>query len=112
MEALPILTEQNLLDAAGSKSFEHGEAHLDAVANPTENGPGVITAVVYGNDTYDVVLHDVVLEFGPDDLAGECDCPYGDQGYWVYSQCTGLQSGGEANLRTALASDVGTDPQC
>jgi hypothetical protein len=32
--------------------------------------------------------------------------------YRFHSQCTGLQSGGEANLRTALTSDVSTDRQC
>ncbi|WP_157840009.1 SDR family NAD(P)-dependent oxidoreductase, partial [Streptomyces megasporus] len=32
--------------------------------------------------------------------------------YRVYSQCTGLQPGGEANLRTALTSAVCTDPHC
>uniref|UniRef100_UPI0012FEBC5A methyltransferase domain-containing protein n=1 Tax=Streptomyces megasporus TaxID=44060 RepID=UPI0012FEBC5A len=33
-------------------------------------------------------------------------------GYRGCSQCTGLQPGGEANLRTALTSAVSTDPHC
>ncbi len=32
--------------------------------------------------------------------------------YWDYSQCTGLQPGGEANLRTALTSAVCMDWHC
>ncbi|MFI6981555.1 SWIM zinc finger domain-containing protein [Embleya sp. NPDC050154] len=98
---MSIFTEQDLLDAAGSKSFERGEGYLDAVANLTEDGPGVITAVVYGNDTYDVVL-----EFGSDDLTGQCDCPYGDQGYF----CKHCVAVGLVFLRTAEAGPVG-EPQ-
>ncbi|MDX3419019.1 serine/threonine-protein kinase, partial [Streptomyces sp. MD20-1-1] len=36
----------------------------------------------------------------------------GSPGYRDYSQCTGLQPGGEANLRTALTSAVCTDSHC
>src|SRR5690606_37592851 len=37
---------------------------------------------------------------------------YTTTGYRDYSQCTGLQPGGEANLRTALTSAVCTDSHC
>ncbi|GCD95180.1 SWIM zinc finger family protein [Embleya hyalina] len=74
---VPPFTAEDLLAAAGSKSYGRGEGYLDAVANLAEDDPGVVTAVVYGNDTYGVVL-----EYGADGLAGNCDCPYGDQGHF------------------------------
>lgn len=57
-----------------------------------------------------------VLNHGTDHArpgAVRTDAPlYARLGYRIYSQCTGLQSGGEANLRSALTSAVGTDLHC
>ncbi|MFI6581918.1 SWIM zinc finger domain-containing protein [Embleya sp. NPDC050493] len=100
MEAMPVrppFTEQDLLDAAGNKSYGRGEGYLDAVANLTEEEPGYVTAVVYGNDTYAVVL-----EYGADGLTGDCDCPYGEQGYF----CKHCVAVGLAFLRSATARPV------
>lgn len=48
------------------------------------------------------------------DLAGWAEYGYcaSHSRYRVYSQCTGLQPGGEANLWPALTSPVYTDPHC
>ncbi|MFF7242320.1 SWIM zinc finger domain-containing protein [Embleya sp. NPDC008237] len=97
MPVPPPFTEQDLLDAAGDKSYSRGEGYLDAVANLTEEDPGYVTAVVYGNDTYAVVL-----EYGADGLTGDCDCPYGEQGYF----CKHCVAVGLVFLRSATAHPV------
>ncbi|MET7302891.1 SWIM zinc finger family protein [Embleya sp. NPDC005575] len=93
----PPFTEQDLLDAAGDKSYGRGEGYLGAVANLTEEGPGYVTAAVYGNDTYTVVL-----EYGADGLTGDCDCPYGEQGYF----CKHCVAVGLVFLRSTTAHPV------
>ncbi|MFE7246223.1 hypothetical protein, partial [Streptomyces sp. NPDC057580] len=49
------------------------------------------------------------LESEVSDLESEVSSLKSKVGYRVYSQCTGLQPGGEANLWPALTSAVCTD---
>ncbi|MEU0938754.1 hypothetical protein [Embleya sp. NPDC005971] len=90
-------TEQDLLDAAGAKSYGRGEGYLGAVANLIEEDPGYVSAVVYGNDTYAVAL-----EYGADGLIGDCDCPYGEQGHF----CKHCVAVGLVFLRSVAARPV------
>ncbi|MYV98256.1 hypothetical protein [Streptomyces sp. SID3343] len=94
-------TEQDLLDAAGPKSFKCGESYVEAVVNLAEDDPGIVTASVEGTDTYSVVL-----EYEANNLTGECDCPYGDQGYF----CKHCVATGLVYLRSTALHPVDTDP--
>jgi uncharacterized Zn finger protein len=98
--AVPPFTEQDLLDAAGPKSFKRGEGYVEAVANLAEDDPGIITASVEGTDTYSVAL-----EYEANDLTGDCDCPYGDQGYF----CKHCVATGLVYLRSVESRSVDTD---
>lgn len=68
-------TEAGLRARAGSRSFDRAQGYLDAVT-VTEVGDGWITATVHGTHPYAVELS---LD-GGDAPAGECDCPYGQEG--------------------------------
>ncbi|ARF57838.1 SWIM zinc finger family protein [Streptomyces gilvosporeus] len=69
------LTEANLRELAGARSFERGRGYLDAVSG-VEVGDGWIGASVHGTERYEVEL---TLD-GPGGLTGECDCPFGLEG--------------------------------
>ncbi|MER6999212.1 SWIM zinc finger family protein [Streptomyces sp. NPDC000410] len=69
------LTEASLRTLAGARSFERGLGYLDAVSG-VEVEDDRITATVHGTERYAVEL---VLS-GRRGLAGECDCPYGQEG--------------------------------
>ncbi|MFF7972197.1 SWIM zinc finger family protein [Streptomyces sp. NPDC007905] len=69
------LTEAKLKTLAGARSFERGLGYVDAVSG-VEVGADWIRASVRGSERYEVEL---VLG-GRRGLAGECDCPYGQEG--------------------------------
>ncbi|MFD7920054.1 SWIM zinc finger domain-containing protein [Streptomyces sp. NPDC059740] len=69
------LTEAQLRKLAGARSFERGLGYLDAVSG-VEVGADRVRASVHGTERYEAEL---VLD-GPTGPAGECDCPYGQEG--------------------------------
>ncbi|UUY50373.1 SWIM zinc finger family protein [Streptomyces yangpuensis] len=70
------LTEAKLRALAGERSFERGLAYADEVSG-VEFGDGWIRASVRGTERYQVEL---LLLGGRRNLAGTCDCPYGQEG--------------------------------
>lgn len=60
---------------AGARSFERGLGYVDAVSG-VEVGDAWISASVHGTERYKVEL----TLSGRGELAGECDCPYGQEG--------------------------------
>jgi uncharacterized Zn finger protein len=70
------LTEEQLIQLAGARSYTRGQGYLDAVTRLRADGDGTVTALVSGTDVYEVTLW-LGGEDGPD---GECDCPYGQEG--------------------------------
>lgn len=73
-----LITENNLRELAGDKSFRRGLGYFQngAVASLTQR-QGRIKAVVEGSVTYKVTL---ARQGG--ELVAACDCPMGDQGYF------------------------------
>jgi uncharacterized Zn finger protein len=71
------LTEADLLEAAGQRSYSRGLGYLDAVADLAVRG-NKITASVHGTDEYIVML--TVGRGG--DVTGACDCPHGQEGFF------------------------------
>ena len=67
-------TEETLEDAAGTLSFDRGRHYLDAV-DDFEATAAEITATVYGTSPYHVSLTARNRQ-----LAGNCSCPYGQEG--------------------------------
>lgn len=67
-------TEETLEDAAGTLSFDRGRLYLDAV-DDFEATAAEITATVYGTSLYHVSLTARNRQ-----LAGNCSCPYGQEG--------------------------------
>ena len=77
----PAFTEADLRAAAGPRSFERGLRYLDAVAGLETVGSRVI-ATVRGSEDYLVVLTLGGSRAGSARLKGECDCPYGQEGFF------------------------------
>ncbi|MEU5088165.1 hypothetical protein [Streptomyces sp. NPDC021356] len=69
------LTEAKLRALAGTRSFERGLGYVDAVSG-IEVGTDSIRASVQGTHRYGAEL----TLGGPRGLAGECDCPHGQEG--------------------------------
>jgi uncharacterized Zn finger protein len=69
------LTEAKLRKLAGPRSFERGLGYVDAVSG-VEVGDDWIRASVHGTERYEVEL----LLGGRRGPAGECACPYGQEG--------------------------------
>ncbi|WP_149181784.1 hypothetical protein [Streptomyces sp. TRM49041] len=69
------LTEAKLRALAGGRSFERGLGYVDAVSG-VEVGDGWIRASIHGTERYEAEL----ALGGPGELAGACDCPYGQEG--------------------------------
>ena len=67
-------SEAELRALAGTRSYERGTKYVDAIATVDEV-PGGVVATVHGTDRYTVRLRD---RHGR--LAGECSCPYGQEG--------------------------------
>jgi uncharacterized Zn finger protein len=67
-------TEDDLLHAAGPKSFERGHEYVDCVDELEYEGTE-INAIVTGTYEYDVTL---AIERG--ELTGECSCPWSQEG--------------------------------
>ncbi|HUD36612.1 MAG TPA: SWIM zinc finger family protein [Streptosporangiaceae bacterium] len=95
------LTEADLLEAAGQRSYSRGLGYLDAVADLAVRGDK-ITASVRGTDEYIVML--TVGRGG--DLIGACDCPYGQEGFF----CKHCVAVGLAYLRSASLAASGGIP--
>ena len=74
-------TEADLRTAAGRRSFERGLEYLDAVAGLETVGNQII-ATVRGSEDYLVVLTLGGSRPGSARLKGECDCPYGQEGFF------------------------------
>src|SRR5215469_12103978 len=74
MDVALALTEADIRQAAGSRSFERGLGYLGAVED-LEIGSTEITATVYGNSAYQVAV-----AFGGERLRGGCTCPQGQEG--------------------------------
>ncbi|MEW2293177.1 DUF6880 family protein [Streptomyces sp. NPDC006743] len=70
-----VLTEAKLRALAGARSFERGRGYVDAVSG-IEVGDDWVRASVRGTERYEAEL----TLGGPGGLAGECDCPYGQEG--------------------------------
>ncbi|MFJ2113352.1 SWIM zinc finger domain-containing protein [Streptomyces sp. NPDC087850] len=70
-----VFTEADVRDLAGSRSYERGLGYLDSVGHLRADG-GRIVATVRGTERYRVVLHST------EPLRGECDCPYGEDGFF------------------------------
>lgn len=69
------LTESELRELAGARSFERGHGYVDAVSG-VEVDDDWISASVRGTDRYAVKL----LPRGRGAPTGTCDCPYGQDG--------------------------------
>ncbi|MGW5678662.1 SWIM zinc finger family protein [Streptomyces sp. NPDC003860] len=69
------LDKADLRSLAGARSFEPGLGYVDAVSG-VEVGDHWIRASVRGTERYEVEL---TLD-GRGQMAGECDCPYGQEG--------------------------------
>jgi uncharacterized Zn finger protein len=67
-------TQDDVLDLAGTKSYDRGLGYLDAVDHLETDGTDVY-ATVQGNDLYEVQLH--LRRSG---VRGSCDCPWGEEG--------------------------------
>ena len=67
-------TDADLLDLAGSRSYNRGTGYLTAVGRIRDLPDGVV-ATVTGTDIYQVRLYDDEGE-----LTGDCTCPYGEEG--------------------------------
>lgn len=91
-------TRDDLLSAAGSRSFERGEKYIDAVANLRLRG-GALHATVHGTEPYRVRLG-----VGSDGLDGLCTCPQAEDGAF----CKHLVAVGLAKL-VGAGSRVTTD---
>jgi uncharacterized Zn finger protein len=72
----PAFTEADIKSAADDRSFARGLDYLSAVKD-LEIGSNEITASVYGNGEYRVLL-----AFGDEGLTGDCTCPYGREGFF------------------------------
>ncbi len=76
------VTEADLRAAAGPRSFERGLEYLDAVAGLKAVGNQWV-ATVRGNEDYLVVLTPAAGDKAAGGrLRGECDCPYGQEGFF------------------------------
>src|ERR1700691_5646133 len=95
------LTEADLLEAAGQRSYSRGLGYLDAVADLAVRGDK-ITASVRGTDEYIVML----TGGRGGDLIGACDCPYGQEGFF----CKHCVAVGLAYLRSASLAASGGIP--
>ena len=73
----PDFTEADLLAKAGQRSFLRGQDYLATVGSLKTMGDK-ITAAVRGSDVYFVTL----IRGGEGGLRGECDCPYGREGFF------------------------------
>ncbi|HET9894979.1 MAG TPA: hypothetical protein VFQ44_08585 [Streptosporangiaceae bacterium] len=86
-----VLTEADLLAAAGQRSFERGLGYTDAVVGLMAVGKQ-ITATVHGTDEYFVMLalsgggrgraSGAFRETGERRVTGACNCPYGREGFF------------------------------
>ncbi len=74
-------TETDLRAAAGERSFERGLRYLDAVAGLEVIGDQII-GTVRGSEDYLVVLTLGGNRPGKPGLKGQCDCPYGQEGFF------------------------------
>jgi uncharacterized Zn finger protein len=98
-------TEETLEDAAGTLSFDRGRHYLDAVddfeATATE-----ITATVYGTSPYHVSLTARNRQ-----LAGNCSCPYGQEGaFCKHCVAVGLTAVKDGVARLIDAGPAGGPP--
>jgi hypothetical protein len=91
------ISEADLLEAAGPRSFERGAGYVGAVHGLTVLGSKV-TASVRGTDDYIVIL--TLPEDGG--VTGICDCPYGQEGFF----CKHCVAVGLAFLRHAVSRDA------
>src|SRR5215813_15271393 len=94
--------EAALLQAAGERSYSRGLEYVGAVRD-LQIGAGEITATVYGTDEYEIVL-----DLDADGVAGECSCPYGQEGFFckhlVAAGLTVLRRGGDLPRQRAAAA--------
>ncbi|MBV2353251.1 hypothetical protein KUM39_02550 [Streptomyces sp. J2-1] len=99
----PDLTEARLRELAGERSFARGRAYVDAVS-AVEVRDDRIRASVAGTERYTAEL-----TLGRRGLAGECDCPYGQEGnfckHLVAVGLTVLSTGFDLPRRRARSRD-------
>ena len=102
MAPLLPFTEADLKIVAGPRSYDRGLDYLSQVKRLDFDGQE-ITATVYGSDAYEVCLtvdgdrgRDVVL-------AGDCSCPFGQEGnFCKHCVATGLAALERAKGRQAV----------
>src|ERR1700722_8715405 len=94
------LTEDELLQAAGPKSFERGLEYVEAVEELELEGTE-INAIVTGTYEYDVTIW---RERGT--LTGQCSCPWSQEGnFCKHCVAVGLAAlGGERPAGSAAAA--------
>jgi len=93
-------TEETLEDAAGTLSFDRGRHYLDAV-DDFEATAAEITATVYGTSPYHVSLTARNRQ-----LAGNCSCPYGQEGAF----CKHCVAVGLTAVKDGVARLIDTGP--
>jgi hypothetical protein len=98
-------TEETLEDAAGTLSFDRGRHYLDAV-DDFEATAAKITATVYGTSLYHVSLTARNRQ-----LAGNCSCPYGQEGaFCKHCVAVGLTAVKDGVARLIDAGPAGGPP--
>ena len=95
MALLPF-TKVDLKMAAGPRSYDRGLDYLSQVKGLDFDGPE-ITATVYGSDAYEVCLIVGTGRSGNIVLAGDCSCPFGQEGNF----CKHCVAAGLAALKLA-----------
>ena len=95
MALLPF-TKVDLKMAAGPRSYDRGLDYLSQVKDLDFDGPE-ITATVYGSDAYEVCLIVGTGRSGNIVLAGDCSCPFGQEGNF----CKHCVAAGLAALKLA-----------